>query len=294
MIISAVIVTYNRLTLLKECVDAYLNQTRIPDYIIIIDNASTDGTKEYLDSIKNDKLIVIHKNENTGGSGGFYTGFEEAMKTDAEWIWVADDDAVPNLDVFEKAEKHLNEMSGKTISAICTQVQTNNTPDLTHRRNISLSNLKVIETPIEASKYNDLYFNCDESSYVGSIINVQTLKKVGITERDFFIWYDDTEHFWRLKKEGAVLCFPDMIVNHKINVNVQDCLSWKTYYGYRNFLFMIKKHLGIWYFISYVFRTLSRGPRKRSLKHSKLGFCAVWDAIRGKKGIHPVYKPGWK
>ena len=49
MKIAAVIVTYNRLDMLKEVLDAFDNQIKQPDYLIVVNNASTDNTSEFLE-----------------------------------------------------------------------------------------------------------------------------------------------------------------------------------------------------------------------------------------------------
>ena len=300
MIISAVVVTYNRIELLKECLTSYINQTRLPDKIIVVDNASTDGTREYLDTWKNDndektKIHVIHLSENKGGSGGFHEGLKTALELNSDWVCVADDDAILAEDVFEKAEKHIMQLpSDATVSAICTKVITDGCVSLFHRTNRRILSTKILPEPISEETYEQEFFECDSASYVGAILNCETLKEVGITEKNYFIWNDDAEHFWRLSKAGKIICYTDMMIDHKVNQPDYDCLSWKTYYGYRNYILMVKKHLGFKYFLAYIVRTLSRGPRDLSWKHTKLGICAVWDAIRNKQGIHKTYKPGWK
>ena len=65
-----IIVTYNRLQLLKGAVNALRNQS-CGSTIVVVNNGSTDGTREYLDSQKD--LTAIHQ-DNSGGSGGFFTG----------------------------------------------------------------------------------------------------------------------------------------------------------------------------------------------------------------------------
>lgn len=74
--VAVTVVTYNRLNLLKECLQALRRQTIKAD-IIIVNNGSTDGTKEYLDS--KEGIFVIHQ-ENLGGAGGFYAGTRQAFK----------------------------------------------------------------------------------------------------------------------------------------------------------------------------------------------------------------------
>ena len=100
-----VIVTYNRLSLLKECVEHAINQTIPATKIIIIDNSSTDGTKEYLKIFKNDKRFVIsNETENLGGAGGFAKGIRLANQEDLEWIMLIDDDAILDYDCMEKED----------------------------------------------------------------------------------------------------------------------------------------------------------------------------------------------
>nr|MCR5545643.1 glycosyltransferase [Lachnospiraceae bacterium] len=80
MEITAVVVTYNRLELLKENIEALRHQS-VPDLsILVVNNASTDGTKEYLDEVANNQIGVLHLEENMGGAGGFYYGMKKAYK----------------------------------------------------------------------------------------------------------------------------------------------------------------------------------------------------------------------
>ena len=69
--VDCVVVTYNRLDLLKECVQAIEKQTYPVSNFFIIDNCSTDNTWNYLKSIRNEKIIPIHLDKNLGGAGGY-------------------------------------------------------------------------------------------------------------------------------------------------------------------------------------------------------------------------------
>ena len=97
--LACVIVTYNRLNYLKKALDCYDQQTKMPNYLIIVDNHSTDGTSDYLDGWKKKrhgfKCIILHLPENIGGSGGFYSGCQKALELGVDYIWMADDDAYP-------------------------------------------------------------------------------------------------------------------------------------------------------------------------------------------------------
>ena len=106
-IVVAVVVTYNRLNLLQRVVGSLKGQSKRLDKIYIINNGSTDGTKEWLDGQTG--LNVIHQ-ENVGGSGGFYRGIMEASKEECDWIWCMDDDVFPRENCLETllnvAERH--------------------------------------------------------------------------------------------------------------------------------------------------------------------------------------------
>ena len=53
--VIAVVVTYNRKELLKEAIEALLNQEYNNCDVLIVDNASTDGTREYIDELLKDE-----------------------------------------------------------------------------------------------------------------------------------------------------------------------------------------------------------------------------------------------
>ena len=75
--IAVVVVTYNRLKLLKKCIYNLKNQRNVD--IIVINNASTDETEKYIQSIKNEKIIYCNTGKNLGGAGGFSYGIKKHM-----------------------------------------------------------------------------------------------------------------------------------------------------------------------------------------------------------------------
>ena len=103
--VCAVVVTYNRKEWLIECIEAIKKQTVTVSRILIINNDSSDGTREWLDDQLD--LEVVHQG-NVGGAGGFETGIQRAYEQGHKWIWCLDDDVEPVLDGLEKMLKHSN------------------------------------------------------------------------------------------------------------------------------------------------------------------------------------------
>ncbi|WP_143787831.1 glycosyltransferase, partial [Oenococcus oeni] len=104
--VSAVVVTYNRLELLKQSVSALQNQhSQTLKHIIIINGASTDGTKKWIEqeSKKDDKIIVLNLPKNIGGAGGFNQGIRAFIeKTNDDFVWLMDDDSLVTKDSLDR------------------------------------------------------------------------------------------------------------------------------------------------------------------------------------------------
>ena len=85
--IGCIIVTFNRIEKLKKTLDSYAKQNLLPKYILVVNNASTDGTAMFLKQWeKKDEgfeKIVLNSATNVGGSGGYYLGEKEAIRLNA-------------------------------------------------------------------------------------------------------------------------------------------------------------------------------------------------------------------
>lgn len=124
MSVTTIIVTYNRKDDLCRCIEAVLAQTVVPDNLLIVNNASTDNTENFLyekfgnpvdkkrmdgdnilflQSINNVSVYLINKSVNTGGAGGFYTGLKLAYEYFlTDYYWMMDDDGYPTELCLEK------------------------------------------------------------------------------------------------------------------------------------------------------------------------------------------------
>ena len=192
MKISAVVVTYNRKALLMECLHALLSQTRLPDEIIVLDNASTDGTKELLVSegmMENPAIQYVGLETNSGGAGGFYYGSKLAYDGGADWIWMMDDDCIPTPTALEKLAD-----AAQTVDAsfLCSAVFG-----------------KGGECGSKPSVYGegDWYAFLEQglvtvsrATFVSFMVSREAVTKCGLPYKQFFIWGDDTEYCARLLK----------------------------------------------------------------------------------------------
>ena len=302
--IGVVIVTYNRLEELQKTLRLFDEQSLPPAYLIVVDNASTDGTGDILvqwaaQTDSRYKRILLTNETNEGGSGGFYRGLERAVQENAAWIWVSDDDAYPFQNTIQKAQEYLDSIreNWSGYSAVCAGVLTEGGWNINHRRLLQCRNGKIVSTAIPAERYNDPSFELNMFSYVGAIINKEKLKQVGLTKKEYFIYSDDSEHSLRLSKAGKIVCVPSSRVYHYDPTEEKGPkYRWKIYYRIRNQYDMYRLHMPrsvyLRYYTGLYRRTLLQLLRNRNDIEAKITKCALDDLRNRKFGKHPLYYPG--
>jgi len=296
--IAVVVVTYNRLEKLKKAMRAYSKQVYKPKYVIVVDNNSQDGTKDYLEEWKSNsegfERNVINLEKNLGGSGGFYMGEKYALKLDCDWVMVADDDAYPEPDYLAGMVDYISRNRNDVFSVVCGAVMQQG--EYAHRTIVSNKKSLDYLKSVPKEYYSRDVFDFDAAGYLGLLINKRIMQEVGCINPDFFIWADDVEHCLRLKEKGRIVCLPKLRLIHDTE-NVSGKLSWKYYYGYRNRIIIAKRYFGMYYFavlIEFIIKSFLCLLKRWSIKEVRLRLAAILDGHKEKLGIHKVYKPGWK
>ncbi len=207
--IAAVVVTYNRKKLLKECLDALLAQTYPVDSIILIDNASTDGTPEFLKEqgyLKNPKIDYVRLPENTGGAGGFHEGVKRGYEKGYDWLWLMDDDGFPSKNCLEQLLKHKNKAN--FIGSLVIRTDEQNELSFGLKKNIT-----TYKEAIDNSK--DGILENMANPFNGILISRRLIEKIGNIKKELFIWGDETEYYLRaLNSNLGVATVIDAIYYH--------------------------------------------------------------------------------
>lgn len=210
--VIAVVVTYNRKELLKECIEALLNQDYKNCSILIVDNASTDGTFEHIENyIDNEKIIYKNTGANLGGAGGFNFGMKEAYKIGCEFIWVMDDDCIVHEDSLSKlieASKDLNGNYGFLSSKVLWK------DNSICKMNIPKKTFSTWQKDFQ-SKIQKIAM----ASFVSLFLKTSVVKDIGLPIKDFFIWTDDWEYTRRISKKYKCYYVTNSVVTHKSKLN---------------------------------------------------------------------------
>lgn len=301
--VSVVTVTFNRLEKLKHTLACFDNQTTEFDNLIVVDNCSTDGTIEFLERWRLQKSgftkHVISLDRNTGGSGGFYEGEKYALTLNPDWIYIADDDAYPEPDMIELFYNFEGRFRNEKLAAICSVVlYPDGTINISHRGNFCIKDGKYTLEDVAEPEYTKPYFEFNNLSYVGSFISAEALKNVGLVNKDFFIYQDDSEHSIRLSSFGRFLCCPNIVVTHDepkiVDKKYVGNSLWKEYYAQRNNLYIIRKHFPKIAKNSIFYKLESIHCHKdRSMSAvTKMELEGIKDALIGRLGLHSIYRPG--
>jgi len=232
--IAAVVVTYNRKELLKECLQALLNQTRPLDEIIVIDNASTDGTEQMVRS-EFPQVTYVKLPENIGGAGGFHEGMKLAYEEGYDWIWVMDDDAEPEPTTLDVLLEYIKE-ADILVPVIVDPLG----------RKRGGGYWRFGYKPVDLTCCSDAIIPIELFSFVGPLFKREVIDHIGLPRKDFIIWADDLEWALRAKNKGlTVFIVRDAFILHKekkprvvrrfgrTSVRISQP-AWKYYYGMRN------------------------------------------------------------
>ena len=316
---AAVIVTYNRKALLKECILALLGQSRSCD-ILVIDNHSTDGTGDMVRELMEteakaeDEAVrkepessrlskaegsehqvqpcesadvkatvqgiprIIYKDtgSNLGGAGGFSYGIREAVELGYEYIWIMDDDCIPEpealKELFAAAEKLEKENAKASVKSrakadhrIRPEVKANRTEGTKAAKpkeaygflaskvlwtdgSICRTNVQRYPMARRVKDFESELVRVNYSSFVSMFFKSSIVRELGLPIKEFFIWSDDLEYTRRISmKYPCWLCNRSVVVhkckgNYGINIAVELPERVDRYkYIYRNDVYVFRK-----------------------------------------------------
>jgi GT2 family glycosyltransferase len=266
--ILIIIVTWNKKQYVVELL-ASLAKLDYPSYaynILVIDNASTDGTSDAI-SKSFPKVILINNQENLGGTGGFNTGLKWAFDQSAaryQYLWLLDNDVLVHRRALAELVALLETkpdvaVAGSTMMQLDYPWRINEmgsfvnqkTGHLVWHRHLEVipswqgQSVQKLLTEEEADLTKHL-MHCQSSMDVDYVAAASLLVRTDIAKqaglwRDYFIHFDDVEWCLRIAKMGfrVVVSAKSLIWHLSAVAKVP---TWILYYDNRNVLDLLKTH----------------------------------------------------
>ncbi|MER7605774.1 glycosyltransferase [Nocardioides sp. NPDC023903] len=295
--VAAVVVTFNRLELLQRLLER-LDVVDGLDEVIVIDNASTDGTSQWLAELDGAEepgqrqvpVIARTLQRNSGGAGGFHDGLELAIERGADLVWLMDDDGLPDTDCLGLLLKQTDlDFWGPLVvdegdpGRLVFPIRLPGRSKVVHQ-------LADVEAAATDGLIKDIVI-----PFNGVLVTRDLVERIGYPRAEYFIWGDDHEYRLRAEKAGArIATVVGAQVRHPSVGDLGTPMAWgratynhtpsdlKHYCMARNNLLNLRDYRGWPFALAFVAKTLwFYLLTKPQPKRIRLSAQAWWAAIRG-------------
>ena len=269
-IVYTILVTYNRLGMFKKCLSSVINQTYPIKKIIVVDNLSTDGTREYLKKIqkRHPKVIALFNNDNLGMANAVNKALKSIFNEKWDYVWISDDDNIAKKDALEKLI--LNSDKNTILNSLLIDYKNKKT--LTFER-IDLVSKKIYKNLSDFKEEKVIY---DSIPLNFTLIPKEVFLKIGFFSEDYFI-----------RGEEIDLILKAMLSNFNIKVVIDSlcyCLNTRNIKTFYFFNLKINRELiegeKLYYIIRNNLLLISKYHKKVSKNQDKIKFYLFFPYLK--------------
>lgn len=245
----AIICNYNRKYDVEKLIISLAKQSERFFDVLVVDNNSSDNSVSYLKARFEDRVIFLQNTTNLGGSGGFNTGMKYALDHNYKYFALLDSDALLDKDCMKNLFRAL--LSNKTYGVVGAKVHIMEMPEkiMSFGSRINWEEC-FLEDVGRNEKDGDDFSNIIEVDYCPSCIilsRVEILKKVGLFDERYFLYFDDVDWCLRVSLDGwKIIAVPDATGYHRLKkVNSKPLNTLSRYYYTRNSIRFFSKYFCI-------------------------------------------------
>ncbi|MFL5909269.1 MAG: glycosyltransferase family 2 protein [Gaiellaceae bacterium] len=230
--VCAVVVTHNRREMLRKCLWALAGQTAPPARVMVVDNASSDGTAEMV-AAEFPEIDLVRLESNAGGAGGFHEGMKRASGFD--WVWLMDDDTIPSPDALSELLR-----AGSDVDALLLASKAVWTDGRLHPMNAVGPDRRSFSRLASAAAHRLLPIR--SATFVSLLVHRDAISRYGLPHAHYFIWSDDIEYTARVTRRDPGYLVPSSVVVHatKTAYTAASSTGDRFYYHVRNTLYMLR------------------------------------------------------
>ncbi len=214
-----VICNWNKKDDIIDCLDSVYDACVDKMSVIVVDNASTDGSVEALENYCRFSFLLIKNSKNLGGSGGFNTGINAALQIGCKYIHLLDNDAKVETKTFSNALSLFKK--NPEIGVIGSKILNSENPSFIQEMgaNIDWDNFNYKPHFSNEKDSNEIpsIVNCDYVPACSVTIRAELIQQVGLMDEKFFLYWDDIEWFHRISKSGKkIICSSQVVAHHSL------------------------------------------------------------------------------
>ena len=269
--VCTVIVTYNRLETLRTALDHILAQTVQPAAILIVDNNSMDGTRDFLYTWQDKENIhCLYMDANIGSAGAIARAMEYGLTLDAfDYFWILDDDTFYEKNALRELIDNIKASSFSFLGLHGAHIRFGKKIPLDPGHKLQEADYALID---------------------GALIKTDAIHTIGVVNEKFFMMCDDHEYCMRLRKFGFKIGVLQSGSDNRLYLGGQGRFTratlWRGYYSSRNHLLIIRQYFSLVNLLGYIFlqakllvaAALWAPDRFQRVKLRLLG---IWHGIRG-------------
>ncbi len=244
--LSVIIVNYNTKKLLLDCLSSIFKQTKDLSYeVIVVNNGSSDNAVEMVKKLRVKKLRVIENKENFGFAKANNQGIKIAK---GEWILLLNpdtkivDNALKKLVDFAKAQPRLGVVGPRLLNKDGT-FQPSTAPFFT------LFNVFLWLFTKDRFLYSSPSCQKQVDWVMGSafLVNRRLIEKVGLLDERFFMYIEEQEWCYRIKKSGwQVWFYPGAEIFHLVRGSSPEGKQKVILWIYEGLIYFYQKHFASW------------------------------------------------
>ena len=207
--VCGIVVTRNRRELLAQCLRSLRDQLRPVQQVVVVDNASDDGTDEMVRQ-EFPEVHLLRSEENIGGAGGFHRGLAWAHEQGHQWLWVMDDDTFPQPETLRALLAGGERAPGGVPLLLASAVRWKD--DSLHPMNLPVPRWRARSQIAEGIAQGLVPLR--NATFVSAAVHREAIDRFGLPVAAYFIWGDDVEYTSRILRHERGYLVPESVVYH--------------------------------------------------------------------------------
>jgi GT2 family glycosyltransferase len=237
MRIGAVVLNYRTAPLTVRCVRALQAGRKAPDFVVVVDNGSEDGSEALLRSELHE-VVVLQTGQNLGFAGGCNVGIEEALRRGAESLLLVNSDAILEGDCLGELERVLERE--KRYGIVAPVLLDGSEPPRIESVGISYSPRTARVRNLESGRLVESLtlsevMPVDAVSGCVTLVRSEVFKRVGGFHEEFFFYFEDVDFCLRARDAGALTaCAGKAFARHEGAKSIGRSSARRIYFATRN------------------------------------------------------------